>query len=70
MSRYSTQGPPYPFAISPLTGADPGFEKGGICGKIFWHILVNLGGFLMKLAQKGVGVHPLHSPSGSAPDWI
>ena len=62
MSRYSIQGPHYPFAISPLTGADPGFEKGGIWGKIFWHILPNLGGFLMKLAQKGVGVRPLRPP--------
>ena len=29
MSRYSIQGPPYPFAILPLTGADSGFEIGG-----------------------------------------
>ena len=68
MSRYNTQDPPYSFAISPLTGADPGFEKGGIWGKILLHIIANLGGFLMKLAQKGVGVRPLHPPSGSAPD--
>ena len=61
MSRYSIQSPHYPFAISPLTGADPIFGKGGgveICGKIFWHISANLGEFLMELAQKEVGVRP------------
>ena len=65
MSRYSIQGPHYPFAISPLTGADPGFEKGrGVetWDKIFWHISANLGEFLMKLAQKWMGVRPPVDP--------
>ena len=59
MSRYSIQGPHSHYAISPFTGADPGFEKGRgveIWEKIFWHFSANLGEFLMKLAQKGVGV--------------
>ena len=50
--------------------AYPGFEKKGAQGarglapKIF---LANLGDFLKNLAQKGVGVRRLRSPSGSAP---
>ena len=56
-----------------LSGADPGFEKGGGAeglGRDFRNIYANLGDFLKKLALKGVGVHPLRPPpSGSAPDF-
>ena len=41
--------------------------KRGILGKIFKYISANLRGFLMKLAQKGVGVRPLRPPLDPPP---
>ena len=55
-----------------ISGADPAFEKGegaegsGHAPGIFF---ANLGAFLKKLAQKGVGVRPLRPLSVSAPAY-
>ena len=59
-------------AIGLISGADPGFEKGGGAGvseASFRHIWANLENFLKNLAQKRVGVRPLPPHSGFAPGY-